>query len=188
LIIYSTCDSLKDLEGIYSLQKNNLPGRLTADEIRDQGFVTVDHSLDLLEKLNIIEKHVIAREDDNVIGYVLAMTQQSRFDVHVLIPMFEQFEFVLFKGKLLSLYNYIIVGQVCIDKLYRGLGIFDHCYETYKKCYGEKYDFAITEIASHNLRSRHAHKRIGFEEVHTYTGPDNVEWVIVIWDWMGGNK
>jgi hypothetical protein len=33
--------------------------------------------------------------------------------------MFEIFDRILFKNKLISLYNYIVVGQVCVDKQYR---------------------------------------------------------------------
>ncbi len=159
---------------------------MTTDEIRDQGFVTVDHSFGLLEDLNNIEKHVIAKDGEKVIGYVLAMTKRSRLDVDVLVPMFEQFETVLYKGKPVIRYNFLIVGQVCIDKDYRGLGVFDQCYQKYREYYGKKYEFAATEIVAHNIRSRNAHKRIGFKEVYSYRGPDQMEWVIVIWDWRSG--
>ena len=75
------------------------------------------------------------------------------------------------------------MGQVCIDKEFRGLGILDNCYIKYKENYLNKYDFAITEIAGTNSRSRIAHNRIGFKEINTYLGPENTEWNVVVWNW-----
>lgn len=183
MIIYSTANSKTDLEGILKLQKSNLRQSLDPEEIQSQGFVTVDHSYDLLKKLNDVEQHVIAKDQDKVIGYVLAMTKSSKFEVPVLFPMFEALETVLYKNKKVSAYNYIIVGQVCVAKEYRGQGIFDNCYATYRKFYKDKYDFAITEIAKTNNRSLNAHKRIGFEEIYTHVGLNKTEWIVVLWNW-----
>jgi GNAT superfamily N-acetyltransferase len=183
MIVFTTAHGRSDLEGILALQKSNLARNLSAEEIQHQGFVTVDHSYDQLKKLNDNERHVIAKEGDRVVGYVLAMTSQSKFDIPIIIPMFEAFDGIVYRGRKVTQYNYIVVGQVCIDKEYRGRGIFDECYSAYKTHYSGKYDFAITEIARTNQRSLNAHKRIGFKEVHSYFSQDNSEWIIVLWDW-----
>jgi ribosomal protein S18 acetylase RimI-like enzyme len=183
MVIYTTSDSKNDLEGILALQKRNLAASLTKDEILSQGFVTVDHSYDQLARLNDHEKHVIAKDKEKVIGYLLAMTKQFRFDIPVLIPMFDLFDTISYNDKKISEYNYLVVGQVCIDKAYRGQGVLDHCYAAYREHYITKYDFTITEIAGTNLRSLKAHKRIGFKEINTYLSPDKTEWVVVLWDW-----
>jgi L-amino acid N-acyltransferase YncA len=185
MTIYTTAESKSDLKGILSLQKENLAQGLTRDEIKSQGFVTVCHSYDQLKKMNDHENHVIAKDNDKVVAYVLAMTQHSRFDIPILLPMFEAFGAISYKGKKITDYNYLIVGQVCIDKAYRGQGLFDNCYAAYKKHFRQKYDFAITEIASTNLRSLNAHKRVGFQEVHSYMAPDSdkTQWIVVVWDW-----
>jgi len=183
MVIYTTANSKNDLEGILSLQKINLPQSLTQPQIQSQGFVTVDHSYAQLAKLNDFEKHIIAKDNEKVIGYLLAMTKSSRFDIPVLIPMFELFDTILYNDKKISGYKYLVVGQVCIDKAYRGKGILDDCYAAYREHYGSKYDFAITEIAATNLRSLKAHRRIGFKEINTYVSPDKTEWNVVLWDW-----
>jgi L-amino acid N-acyltransferase YncA len=183
MISYTTADSISDLEGILSLQKINLARGLSSEEIQSQGFVTVDHSYEQLKKLNDIEKHVIAKDRDKVVGYVLAMTQKSRNDIAILVPMFDMFDKIVFKGNHVNEWNYIIIGQVCVDKAYRGQGIFDQCYAAYKKFYQDKYDFAITEIAASNTRSLQAHKRIGFQEINSYKSPDKTEWIVVAWEW-----
>lgn len=187
LLTYTTSESVTDLLGIIELQKNNLPTNLTKEEISNQGFVTVIHSFPQLEKMNRIEQHVICKDDDKVIAYLLAMTSDCKNDLPILVPMFKMFEEIPYGGKMLSGCNYIVVGQVCVDKSYRGLGLLDRCYQEYKNIFTKKYDFAITEIAANNLRSLNAHRRIGFNEIHRYKGPDSIEWIIVVWNWRDEN-
>lgn len=183
MINYTTARTEKDFLGIQDLQKRNLPQNLTENEIKSQGFVTVVHSLEDLKKMNGYEKHLVVKDEEQVIGYLLAMTKNSRNDIPVLIPMFNLFDKIRYKERLISEYNYLVVGQACIDKGYRGLGLFDKSYAAYKDHYKGKYDFAVTEISLNNTRSINAHKRIGFVEVNTYTDVNNLEWSVVIWDW-----
>jgi hypothetical protein len=182
-IIYTTSKTDDEFFEILDLQKNNLPQNLSQSEIKSQGFVTVCHSFEDLKKLNTYEQHLIIKDENKVVGYLLAMTRNSKNDIPILIPMFEFFDKINYKNKLISEYNYIVVGQVCVDKNYRGLGLLDNSYEAYKKNFKEKYDFAITEIAITNTRSINAHKRIGFFEIHRYIDADGTEWSIVIWGW-----
>jgi len=183
MITYTTSASKEDLTGILNLQKANLPKVLTREEIQSQGFVTVAHSYEDIKRLHDIEPHLIAKHGDRVIAYLLAMTVRSKSDIPILIPMFELFDKILFNKKPVSAYNYMVVGQACVDKQYRGQGILDNCYSAYKKHFIHKYNFAITEIASSNLRSLHAHTRIGFKEIHRYSSDGKTEWCIVLWDW-----
>jgi predicted GNAT superfamily acetyltransferase len=186
MIAYTSAGSSEDLLGILNLQKANLPETLSRDQIESQGFVTVTHSYEQLKRLNDIEKHTIAKDEQKVVAYLLAMTEQSKHDIPILIPMFEMFNSILYANKLISAYKYMVVGQVCIDKDYRGQGILENCYDSYRKQFMDRYDFAITEIASTNLRSLRAHNRIGFEEISRYTA-DNIEWCIVLWNWNSGS-
>lgn len=182
-LTYTTSSTRADLLGIIALQKKNLRANLTPQEISSEGFVTVVHTLDDLETMNNFEQHVIAKENDNVIAYLLAMTEKSKNDLPVLIPMFEQFEKLTHRGKFISEQNYIVVGQVCVDKRHRGTGVLDRCYEEFKNIFKEKYDFGITEIATTNRRSLNAHQRIGFKEICRYHDTAQTEWSIVVWDW-----
>lgn len=183
MITYKTTEDTSELEGVYALQKLNLKKNLSKQEIERDGFVTVDHDWERLEKLNSIEPHVIAKDNAEVVGYVLAMTKVSRFDLPIIFPMFEEFKKINYKGKAVSAYDYMVVGQACIHKDYRGKGLIENCFRVYKEAFAERYDFSITEIAASNLRSIKAHKKVGFKEVHSYTDPDQNEWVVVIWNW-----
>lgn len=188
MITYATTHNTSELEGIYALQKLNLKKNLSKQEVERDGFVTVDHDWETLEKFNSIEPHVIAKNNDEVVGYVLAMTKVSRFDLPIIFPMFEEFEKINYKGKAVSTYDYMVVGQACIHKDYRGKGLIENCFRVYKEAFAERYDFSITEIAATNQRSIKAHQKVGFKEVHSYTDPDQNEWVVVIWDWKNEVK
>ena len=182
-MIFTTSTTDKELAEIIALQKKNLPANLTVAEMQEQGFVTVVHSLDDLKKMNQFEQHLVIKDNDTVVGYLLAMTKKSEFDIPVLIPMFKVFDKVSYQNKLLADYNFIVVGQVCIDKEYRGKGLLNKSYQAYKKIFSSKYDFAITEIATANQRSLNAHKTAGFTEIHRFTDSSQIEWSIIIWDW-----
>ena len=183
MITYTTSKTANELEQILELQKQNLATGLTAEQIASQGFVTVSHSFQDLLTMNAIEEHVIAKDNDRVIAYLLAMTVRSRFDIPILMPMFEMFEQIEYQNKKVADWRYIVVGQVCVAAGYRGKGILDECYNAYRNNFKDRYDFAITEINSRNQRSIHAHKRIGFETIHEYVAPDGEGWNIVLWRW-----
>ncbi|HLW29463.1 MAG TPA: hypothetical protein VKX29_01290 [Brumimicrobium sp.] len=183
MITYSLTKNKSDLEGILSLQKANLKKNLSKEEIEKNGFVTVDHDWDILETMSEIEPHAIAKDGEKVVGYVLAMTKESRFDIPLIFPMFDEFEKIIYKGKVISEFDYMVVGQACTDKNYRGKGLIGNCFKVYKEAFSERYDFSITEIATSNLPSLKAHKKVGYEIIHTYTDADQNEWLIVLWDW-----
>ena len=183
MIRYTTAQTTEDLQQILHLQRQNLAATLPEEEIRQQGFVTVVHRLEDLVRMNRIEPHIIAKAAENVIAYLLAMTEASKEDIPVLKPMFAIFQKLSFAGKSLTKYLYMVVGQVCVDKAYRGQGVLDRCYDYYRETFQPRYDFAITETDALNGRSLAAHKRIGFQELHRFHSPDGTEWVIVIWDW-----
>lgn len=183
MITYTRSKTGSDLEQILALQKQNLAAGLSAGDIASQGFVTVSHSYDDLYKMNEIEAHVIAKDNDQVVAYILAMTARSRNDIPVLLPMFELFEQIEYKHKKIADYRYMVVGQVCVAAGYRGKGVFDGCYAAYRDHFKNKYDFAITEIAIRNQRSINAHKRIGFETIYEYVAPDGEAWSVVVWHW-----
>lgn len=183
MISCSPASTIDDLYGILKLQQKNLPKHLSAEEINSQGFVTVEHSIDVLTIMNETARHIVARDTTDVVGYVLAMTMDVRQLIPVLEPMFARLHDLDFFGKKITAYPYIMVGQVCIDKMHRGKGVFQACYEAYARQHADQYHFALTEIASSNTRSLRAHIGVGFEVFHSYTDPDGVNWDIVIWDW-----
>jgi hypothetical protein len=182
-LTYTIAKTDNELKGIMELQKQNLPSVLSKEEIASQGFVTVVHSLIDLQKMNAIEQHIICKDEEKVVAYVLAMTTAARNDIPILIPMFDLLETLEYKVKKVSEHAFIIVGQVCVGKDYRGQKVFDQCYSAYRNNFQQRYDFALTEIATRNTRSMQAHARVGFIELHRYTAENGEAWSLVIWPW-----
>ncbi len=182
MLTIQTANSIADLEGILSLQRENLAAQLSDPERSSQGFVTVQHLISDLRAFAALAPQVIAKEGEKVCGYLLAMHKSLRNTVPVLIPMFEQFDRIQFHGRTISDFNYLTVGQVCVKKEYREKGILDEMYNRYRTLFCEHYDFAITEIAASNIRSLKAHARVGFQVVHSFRDAYE-EWNIVVWDW-----
>jgi ribosomal protein S18 acetylase RimI-like enzyme len=175
-------ESDSELQGILDLQQANLLTVISESEKLQQGFVTVRHSLEQLRLMHDIEPHVIAVDGKKVIGYILAMTKESKDLVPVLVPMFKQFDRLIHGEKLLSHHDYMVIGQICVDKGYRGQGLVDKMYELYRNTFSGRYHFAITEIALSNPRSLRAHQRIGFRTILEFEDITQ-KWAIVLLDW-----
>ena len=182
MVQLSLSKSISELEEILTLQQENLLNTLTQEEKTEQGFVSIQHSLEQLKSMQAIAPHVLAKENEQVVGYVLAMTLASRSVVPLLAPLFETFEKLAVEGKKVTDYNPMVVGQVCVGKSERGTGVFDQLYAAYRAQYAATHDFAITSIALTNYRSMAAHQRIGFKVIHRFE--DSIQpWAIVFWDW-----
>ena len=182
-ILYKCCDSQEELTGILQLQRINHLNAISKEEGKSQGFLTCLHTLQILAKWNALAPHIIAVKNGTVIGYVLAMTSETMLDMPILKPMFCTFNKLEYEEKVISTYNYLVVGQVCVAKEFRGSEVLQKLYELYKNTYSEKFDFAITEISTKNTRSMKAHEKNGFEELLYYNEQDGEEWCIVILDW-----
>lgn len=182
-IRYTTCKTPEDINGILALQKQNHVDSLSQEEKHAQGFVTLAHSYGQLEVMNNAAQHVIAKVGPRVVAYVLAMTPEFENEFPLLKPMFELFTKIRFRGTTIADSNYIVVGQTCVDKSYRGRGLVRNCFDLYRLLYAGKYEFAVTEIAANNLRSLRAHENIGFKTIDSYKSPGGVLWHVVLWDW-----
>ena len=116
-------------------------------------------------------------------AYILAMTKDTKEELPILKNMFQKFDEVIYREKVISAYNYIVIGQVCVDKEYRSRGVLEACYNLYRDSFKNDYDFAVTLISNRNARSLNAHKKIGFKIIHTYTSQEGELWNMVILDW-----
>jgi GNAT superfamily N-acetyltransferase len=176
-IIYKRATTLAELEQIRTLQLQNSSENISSEEKLQEGFVTVQHSVALLEQMNSACAHIIAKDHDIVVGFALVMLSSFRNEIEVLIPMFERIDELVPKDK-----TYVVMGQICVDKNYRKQGIFRNLYEFYKEELQDKYEYLVTEIATTNLRSMQAHDSIGFKVICIYE-EDGIEWNIILWDW-----
>ncbi|AZJ34317.1 GNAT family N-acetyltransferase [Tenacibaculum singaporense] len=173
MIEFTTATNPTELLQILELQQQNLPENLSEADKKEQGFVTVRHNLELFQKMNDVHPHIIAKSNGLVVGYALSMSKVFRNDIPILIPMFDEIDTTSEGSK-----PYILMGQVCIDKHYRGKGIFRGLYAKMKEEFSGIYNSIITEIDEKNTRSVNAHKAIGFRTLKTYTSNDQ-DWEIV---------
>ena len=171
-----------DLIDILALQKKNTQTAILPEEIETQGFVTVEHSLMQLEKMQALIPQIIAVENQTLAGYALSMTRELKATIPVLIPLFERLDTLHYNGCPVNELSYYVMGQICVDKNYRGQGVFRQLYTAHKQLLSKQYDYCITEVSTRNLRSMQAHFSIGFELLHCFTDPQD-EWNIVLWDW-----
>lgn len=174
MLIYKQADSDIELNQILALQQANLPKNLTVEEKTAQGFVTVEHSFDLLKEMNAACKHTIATFNGNLIGYALSMHPMFSEKIEVLKPMFNEINKIVSTND-----DYIIMGQVCIAKSYRGKGVFRDLYENMKALIPKNFTKIITEVDVKNIRSMNAHQTIGFTELKRYWADDK-EWSLVV--------
>jgi ribosomal protein S18 acetylase RimI-like enzyme len=182
-MLYATLVTSDDeLHQILHLQQLYLRGNNDAVEEKEQGFVTVHHSFDILFQMHQLAPSVIVKDNDNVVAYALTMVNECRNLIPILVPMFEMFDKIIYNGKLLYQYKFYVMGQIGVHKDYRGKGLVQMLYKKHKEDYSNQFDFIVTEISTSNARSMRAHEKIGFKTIHQFTDEAD-EWNIVLWDW-----
>ncbi|WP_224491110.1 GNAT family N-acetyltransferase [Robertkochia flava] len=172
----------EDLDGILQLQQENHKDHLSPSEMTTEGFLTVKHTPELLEEMNRELKHIIAVVNKKVVGYALCMTPNLRNRLPVLESMFEKLDGLSFEGSALKDSAYYIMGQICVDKYYRGTGVFTKLYEGHRKFYSGRYDHIITEVSEGNPRSLRAHEKTGFQTLLRYRDTTD-NWHLILWNW-----
>jgi GNAT superfamily N-acetyltransferase len=164
------------------VQQQYLSGLNTTAEEKEQGFVTMHHNLEKLHRLHALATSVIIKGSEIVIAYAFVMLTQAGSLIPELKSMFEKLESLSWNDKPLQQYRYYVMGQVCVDKPYRGQGVFQMLYDKHKELMQPHYDFLVTEIATRNTRRIRAHEKVGFELLHRFSD-EKEEWDIVVWDW-----
>ena len=182
MILYHNTQTDRELQQILTLQLQNTTSSLTSEEQQDQGFVTVVHSLPLLQKMAIPYGHTVATDAGRLIGYALVMLPALRDDIEVLRPMFARLDQLVYEGQPVSGYPFFVMGQVCVAYDYRGKGVFAGLYQQLRSTMRSRFDLIVTEVASRNRRSLRAHQKAGFLLLDTYGADAGEEWNILVWN------
>lgn len=173
MITYGRAKSETELNQILALQRANLLENVSSKEKKKEGFVTVCHTLDVLKAMNDVCPHILAKFDDTVIGYALCMPPKFADKIEVLRPMFDQIEAIR-----PTVENYIVMGQICVARAFRGKGVFRKLYQTMREAVQAEFAHIITEVDAENRRSLRAHYAVGFEELKTYRS-EGQEWKVI---------
>lgn len=180
-IIFDVASTDQHFEQILQLQKRNLFSSISPELQAQQGFVFAEHTILLLKMMAAHLPQVIAVGNDKVIGYNLAMPVSMKNEIPSLVPMFTEFERCKYKGRFLSTYRYIVGGQVCVDKDFRGQGLLGKLYHETGRRLSSDYQLCVTEVSARNNAGLGAHQKMGFEVVSTYHDGKEL-WKIVVWD------
>jgi L-amino acid N-acyltransferase YncA len=172
----------EELKGIQVLQQQNLRKYLTESEALEQGFVTAEYSIEFLQNMHRAAPSVIAVADGKVVGYSLVALKSIREEHILLADLFNTIDHTKYQSKDLSQSDYVVVGQLCVGKGFRGIGLVEKLYQYFKDCYSNEFEYCITDVAQENQRSLKAHQKRGFQVIDTlmYGG---FGWDIVLWDW-----
>ena len=173
MITYHRAASNQELSEILELQKTNLPTVISLEERTKEGFVTVMHTFETLKEMNDVCPHIIAKSNDKVVGYALCMHPKFANEIEVLQSMFAEIDSIEPKIE-----NYIAMGQICVDKAFRKIGVFRKLYETMQVAIRPEFDTIITEVDSENKRSLQAHYAIGFKDLKTFISGSQ-EWKLI---------
>lgn len=174
--------TITELKQIAELSAINLKTVVDEREKLDQGFITWQYNLELLEKMHKIAPSVIVTLNEEVVGYALVALHETAAVHPDQKTMLEYWSTLEYKGEPLNSYSYYMMGQICIAKEHRGKGLFDKLYQYHKEIYSSKYEMLLTEISTSNHRSLRAHEKVGFKTIHTYRDHMD-EWNVVVWEW-----
>jgi hypothetical protein len=177
---YQTVITDDELQQILRLQHANHASRISESQANVDGFVTVTHTFELLKQMSDATPQIIAKEGERVIGYALVMLKSFAGMVPVLQPMFDRLAAIQYRNRCIADYSFYVMGQICIEKLYRGRGVFDALYRKHQHIYRGAFELCVTSVSTRNLRSMRAHQRVGFEAVNTFRDATD-EWQLLAW-------
>lgn len=163
MIHYKRASQKDELKQILQLQRDNLPAVISEEIQRTEGFVTVHHDFKILNQMNEVCPHIIAINNEKIVGYALCMHPKFSDEIEVLKPMFTEIKKVLNTNE-----KYIVMGQICVDKIFRRQGIFRKLYSYMLQEIQPKFESIITEVDAENTRSLEAHYAVGFKLLSCY--------------------
>lgn len=168
-----------EIEQIKSLQEMNLRQHLTDEEAASQGFLTASYSIDYLKEMNAAFPSVIAKDKETVVGYAMITTKEVREGHDLLKDLFENIDRCQYEGKQLRNTNYVVVGQLCVAKAYRGLNLVKKMYDFFADAVKNEHPYMVTDVDCDNHRSLKAHTNAGFQVID-YLIYGGKKWDIVI--------
>lgn len=179
--------SPSEIIGIRDLQALNLKQNITAEEANDQGFLTAAYTIEFLHEMNSASPSIIAKVGDKVVGYALVATKEIRKGHDLIEGLFDAIDECEYRGELLRDVNYVVVGQLCVAKEYRGQDLVQKLYGHFRDCLSNEFIYLVTDVAKANVRSLKAHKKRGFQVINElmYGG---FGWDIVLWDWNAADQ
>jgi len=186
MIQLKRAETLDELKSIKALQDANLRKNLSDEVAEQNGFLMAEYSIEFIKRMNDVEPHIIAVDQDKIVGYVLVSTHKTGTAHSLLLDLYNNIDQLNYNNIELKNASYVIVGQLCVAKSHRGAGLSQQLYQYFRNELEHQFDYCITDVATENTRSIKAHLKIGFKIIHQiiYGG---ISWEIILWDWTNKN-
>ena len=160
---------ISDLEGVMDLHKRYHINTIRPEDKPD-GFVTTNFTDEQLYTLVEKERGItIAKDDGRIIGYAMAGSWQFWSEWPLFTCMIEKLGDNTYNGQCLSVDNSYQYGPICVDREYRGSGVFQKVFYASLAGMALRYPVMVTFINQINSRSYAAHtKKVIMETVCTF--------------------
>lgn len=145
-----------DFESILALQEANLHENLTEMQ-RADGFLSVRFTRDQFAEMNAGATVTVAEENNRIAGYACTSAQEFNVGFPLLAAMLGALPGLTCLGRSLDSPRSCVYGPVCVDRAFRGQGVFRGLIDQLKKELAGRYDCAVAFIAKDNARSLGAH-------------------------------
>lgn len=178
----SLVHSVQELSLISALNAENLKSGISEEEQATQGFVSWRYELPLLEALHRYAPSVVCTDGDQLAGYALTAPPESAAVHSELEALIKKIHDLPYEGCLLKQYRFYILGQLCVAKSYRGMGVVEQMYAYHREQFASTYELMVLTIATKNTRSLRVHERIGFRNIHFFDDHFG-GWNVYVWDW-----
>lgn len=122
---YRRASTDEDFQKIFELQNKNLFNNLSIEE-KQSGFLSAAFTISQLKEINKSLCIMTCFDNSKLVGYSCAATVEYYKDVPLIAAMANQFNKISYKDKFISTYSPFISGPACVDKDYRGHGIYHH--------------------------------------------------------------
>ncbi len=157
-----------DFEKMVLLQNQNL-STVLADDQKSDGFLSTAFTADQFIRMSESVAVVVGRNGDDVIGFICASTVEDCSENPLPAAMIARFPEILIGAHRLSELKCFIAGPVCVDKNYRGQGVFEGLYAELVGKAAAEYQAALALVSTANPRSIKAHAKIGMEVVGSFS-------------------
>lgn len=162
-----------DFDQVVSLQNRNSVTALSEDQ-RGDGFLRSAFTAAQFEEMAQSVAIIVARDAGEVVGFVCASTVEHNRDNPLVVAMIDRFPQISLGSQSLKSLRGCIAGPVCVDKNYRGQGLFELMYARLFEEAASDYDAVLAFVSTANTRSVAAHQKVSMNVVDTfqYVGRD----------------
>ena len=107
---------------------------------------------------------------------------EHAIQIPLLDPFVKRFTELDYEGQKIREYQWVIEGQINIEKEYKRKGIAEVLHKNFVNILQGKYDLIITEISDQNPRSLNVHtKKLGLSVVDEYQA-EGRNWYVLLQD------